>query len=423
MKEYTKMSDKSENKPRNYEIIVIGAGPAGMTAAITAARAGRSVLIIDKNKKLGRKLYATGNGRCNLSNNHLDLECYNSEDEYFPYQVINNAAYMQVNDFVTGLGVPVHASDTGWYYPVSGQASTVVWAFADAIKSEGIALALEESCTDIAYDGQSYTIKTDKNTYITQKLILACGGSSAPKLGGSESGISLCRQLGLKTKHIAPALCRLYVSDDISSLNGVRNRAKASLYDENLFYQKQTGELQFAGDALSGIMIYNLSSMAQEMLYKGRRPILYIDLVPDMKKDALKDYLFEYAIAHGKRTVNACLNGLINDRLAEFIVKKNNINKMKMEDLSENTRMINKLAYNMKSMIFHVTGTGDMNDCQVMKGGIDVRQINPINMMVKGSHGLYIVGELLDVDGICGGYNIMWAIATGIKAGMSAGND
>lgn len=407
---------------REYDVIIVGAGPAGMTACIIAAGAGKSVLIIDKNKKPGRKLYATGNGKCNLSNNYLDLDCYNSQDEYFPYQVITNDTYNRINNFVTELGVPVEAVD-GYYYPVSRQASTVVWAFTDAMKAYGAELAMGEKCLNVSICQTKYKVNTDKNTYICKNLILACGGKASPKLGGTDSGLVLCQRLGLTSTYTAPSLCRLFVSENISILNGVRNHASSVLYDGSIFYQKSVGELQFAGDALSGIMIFNLSSLVQDILHKKGKPVILVDTVPDMTEASLEKYLTEYGIKHGTRTVNACLNGLMNDKLAEYICIKHNINKIIMEKIFFDKELIDRLIYDIKHLCFHVTDTGAIDDCQVMKGGIATGQINPINMKVKGSTGLYVIGEMVDVDGICGGYNIMWAIATGIKAGESIIND
>lgn len=408
---------------KTYDVIVVGAGPAGMTAAIILSKAGMSVLVIEKNKKPGRKLYATGNGRCNLSNDYLDLDCYNSRNEYFPYQIISNDTYKKVNDFLYEIGVPVEAVRDGYYYPVSGQASSVVWAFADAMKKYNTGLALTEKCTDLQYKKSGYRVVTDKDTYFCSKLILACGGPAGTKLGGCRDGIMLGEKLGLISTYIAPSLCRLYVSENISGLCGVRSRAESWLYDKEVLYQHTRGEIQFADGALSGIMIFNLSSQVQDILHKNGSPVIITDFAPDMSDEELKRYICDYFAKFDYRTVNACLNSILSDKLAEYICIRNNINKITACSLSADEKIMTGLISDIKHMSFHVTKTGDMDDCQVTKGGIDTGQINPVNMKVKGSRGLYVIGELLDTDGICGGYNIMWAIATGMKAGESIAGD
>lgn len=221
-----------------YDLIVAGAGASGMSAAICATDADiykqfqhkadqtrkRSVLIIEKNKKIGKKLYATGNGRCNLSNSSFRLECYNSKNEFFPYKVIGAKDYQIVNQFAEQLGVAV-SDEHGYYYPMSRQASTIVWAFNDRLKKNQIQVHTGEIVIGLEEQSDhTYCIQTDQGQYYARNIVLACGGAAAPALGGTDAGCSLLDQLGIPYYPFQPALCKLQVKEKMSGLAGVRSR-------------------------------------------------------------------------------------------------------------------------------------------------------------------------------------------------------
>lgn len=432
-----------------YDIIIIGGGPAGMTAAISAYKKlhhkNAKILLIEKNKKLGKKLYATGNGKCNLGNTLLDLTCYESNQEFFPYEIIDVHTHKLICDFMDSLGVNI-TNKEGYLYPSSLQASSVVWAMTDKLKEIGIEVHINEECIKTISAKNVYHVTTDKNTYTSRNLILAPGGASAPKLGGTQKIYSMASQLGLTVYPPYPALCKLKTAADISMLAGVRSKAKATLYVNDNEYLTEQGEIQFTENSLSGIMILNLSCNAGNLIEQGNKLHIVISLLPEQKETEIFEFLVKARESCPTRTIHAILNGLIHEKLAKYIINiqatnnhtvnkdiennkaenalKTNENTLKADENLSNRKIhsftdkeLENMAHTIKYLEFEVTGCGSFDEAQVTSGGVDTTCINPANCEVYGNKGLFVVGEYLDVTGKCGGYNIMWAIATGMKAG------
>ncbi|MGN0395472.1 MAG: aminoacetone oxidase family FAD-binding enzyme [Coprococcus sp.] len=407
-----------------YDVLIVGGGAAGMTAAIYAAKklnkSDSSVLLIEKNKKLGRKLYATGNGKCNLANSVLDLSCYDSNQEFFPYEIIDMDSCHQVCDFMRELGVDTTNKD-GYMYPSSMQASSVVWAMTDKLKDLNVIIHLKEEYISANCNNGLYNIVTDTNNYIARNLILAPGGAASPKLGGTSDIYNGKANLDLKMYKPYPALCKLSTIEDISLLSGVRVKATAVMYTNDIEYAKENGELQFTSDGLSGIMIFNLSCNAGRLIADNIRLKINISLLPDKSENNIIDFLTSARSTCPDRKIQGVLNGLINEKLAEYILGKCRIGKNKMSELDDGD--IHRLSHEIKNMEFHIKECGSFEEAQVTSGGIDTTCISPINCEVYGHKGLFVIGEYLDVTGKCGGYNIMWAIITGMKAGNGVNYD
>lgn len=404
-----------------FDAIIIGGGASGMAAAISAAHTIKNmketphILLLEKNKKLGKKLYATGNGRCNLANKSLDLSCYESENEFFPYEIITANSYMEVQSFFRKLGIEI-CEEHGYMYPMSFQASTVVWALTDKLKAEEIEVHLSEEVQSVVYENELYCVNTEKGKYKTKNLIMSCGGAASSKLGGTMSGYTLATSFDHNLITPKPGLCKLKTIEDSELLNGVRSRAEATLYIDGDECLKECGELQFTADGLSGIMIFNLSVPAASFLEKHADVKVVVNVVPEKTEEELIAYANTFVLKHPKRTIMACLNGLVHEKISSYILSQLQINeKSKVEELHE--RNLISIIKFMQKMTFHISGTGSFEEAQVACGGVDTSQINPHDMSSRLLPNLYFTGELLDVTGKCGGYNIMWAVITGIKAG------
>lgn len=403
-----------------YDTIVIGGGPAGMTAAIKAKETCEKakILIIDRNKKLGKKLYATGNGRCNIANSALDLSSYHSCNEFFPYQIINTESYKKLKEFFMDLGVAIY-DDGGYLYPQSMQASTVVWALSDRIKHLGIEIHTTEEAESVEPTDEMYGIVTDCAEYTARTVVAAPGSAAAPKLGGTESVYRLLENTDIRTIAPHPALCRLKTHEDISDLAGVRARCRVSLLCDGDVYDSESGEIQFADGWLSGIAVFNLSMQCIDLLNDGRTPVVEVTLVPEMDEDDVLGYLRKFRDSNPDRRLEAMSNGLVNEKIARFIINRLELKSVTAARLTDEE--LDRMVFEIKHMRFEISGHGGYDESQAACGGIDTRQLRPDSMEADGYKGLYVAGEYADVTGKCGGYNIMWAVMTGMRAGEAAG--
>lgn len=403
-----------------YDTIVIGGGPAGMTAAIKAKETCEKakVLIIDRNKKLGKKLYATGNGRCNIANSALDLSSYHSCNEFFPYQIINTESYKKLKEFFMDLGVAIY-DDGGYLYPQSMQASTVVWALSDRIKHLGIEIHTTEEAESVEPTDEMYGVVTDCAEYTARTVVAAPGSAAAPKLGGTESVYRLLENTEIRTIAPHPALCRLKTREDISDLARVRARCRVSLLCDGDVYDSESGEIQFADGWLSGIAVFNLSMQCIDLLNDGRTPVVEVTLVPEMDEDDVLGYLRKFRDSNPDRRLEAMSNGLVNEKIARFIINRLELKSVTAARLTDEE--LDRMVFEIKHMRFEISGHGGYDESQAACGGIDTRQLRPDSMEADGYKGLYVAGEYADVTGKCGGYNIMWAVMTGMRAGEAAG--
>lgn len=421
------MSDNSTISS-SYDVIVIGGGMAGMTAAIKAKEtcAASRILVLEKNKKAGRKLYATGNGRCNLANTELDLSCYHSANEFFPYEVVSTRSYLDVVDFFKGLGMEIY-DDDGYLYPMSLQASTVVWALTDRLRSLDIPMHTSEAVTHICRNSHAkgYIVYTNSSVYRASCVIASPGSAAAPGLGGDDSVYSLLDDLNSEQniRFVAPhpALCKLRCAENISELAGVRAKADVSLFSGAELCGTERGEVQFTDGFLSGIAVFNLSMEAIDLLREKASDGVFIELAfaPQRTKEELHSYMCSFAKANGGRKVYAMLGSLVNEKLASYILKRSGVKAVCADELSETD--IELLSAMLKKLRFEICGHAGYEDSQAACGGVDTRCIRPDNMELDGFSGFYIAGEYADVTGKCGGYNIMWAAVSGMRAGTAAG--
>ena len=411
-----------------YDVCIIGGGASGMACAIAAAGMGLKCIIIEKEAKLGRKIYASGNGRCNITNHNFDRaysKYYNSSfsdyEGFLKRLFIKSSPDKEITDFLFSLGMPTY--DIGSYvYPYSLQASSLMWTLTDKIKELKID-ALHKTCVEkIDYIDEAYVIKTKKNDIIhASNVVLACGGAGYESLGGSKKGYELAKALDINCTDIRPSLCGLITKDDISILSGVRIRARAFLYDDskknNAFktmYACEEGELQFTDYGISGIMIFNLSGKAGSLISSQKRAYISLDLLPDIKDEII----FDVFKKSNYRRPKAVLNNFLNDKLAGYIV--DNIEKdikASCNDIKYDEQYVKKITEALHSFNIEIKALKDFDNAQVTAGGICLDIINPKDMSITNKNGLYAVGELTDIDGICGGYNLTYAFISGIRAG------
>lgn len=398
-----------------YDLVIIGGGVSALAAAICAGKKNKKVLIIDKNEKLCKKIYATGNGRCNITNENIDYAAhYNSSNpDYISIleACIGKTPYEDIINFLDDIGI-VPKTINGYVYPMSLQASSFVWALLDKIKQYNIDTKLKCMVTNIQKDKDIFIIESDKAIYNAQNILLACGGAGYKALGGTMEGYKLACELGHSIVKIYPALCGFKCKEIGDELSGVRAVCDAKLYSEDdCLIASETGELQIGNETLSGINIFNLTSKYIKQMRNNKKCYISFDFLHCFNLEDIKDKI----LGNPYRTIHAALNSFINDKLALSILNKLEIDRKILVSRLDKS-MLDEIIYMTKKYRFNIDGIKDFENAQVTSGGVDLTEIDN-NFASKRIRGLYFAGEMLDVDGLCGGYNITFAILSGIKVG------
>lgn len=398
------------------DIIVIGGGAAGLMAAIAAAEKGAQVVLLEKNPECGRKILATGNGRCNFTNSLMNNSCYHSDDPDRVIQVTDQFDNHRLISFFDSLGIPAIARD-GWYYPRSLSAESVQRALIAHAKRLGVRLKGGKKVTDLVKQDDHFDVYVDGYAYQAAKVILAVGGSAAPKTGSTGDGITLLSGLGVEMQKPLPALVPLVVHDNpLQRAAGVRCDVSLHILVNGELRQSSIGNLQITEYGVSGIPVFQVSSAAVIALDAGNKVEMRIDFLPGYDDDQATE-LLERLISQAKENYSSdepasmILSGVFPEKLAEIFTGKGTIGSYQAD--------AEGLAEQMKYYRIPISGNKGFSHAQTTSGGVIFDEINK-DMSLKRVPGLYVCGELVDVDGECGGYNLQWAFSSGHLAGVSA---
>jgi len=400
-------------------IIIAGAGPSGMCAAIAAARDGASVTVIEKNDTVGKKLSMTGNGRCNLSNLRMSADDFNENSRDRMKKWLSLFGVKDTINFFKSLGVVVMSED-GYLYPISGQAKTVTQALYNECLRLGVSFIFSEQLKSIAKNSEVFNVKTSKNEYVADAVIVAVGGLAGPGTTMSTGdGYYICEKLGMSKKDTYPALCSLVTDDDsISGDFGIRMNARASFLIGDGVFATEEGEVQITKNSLSGIPIMQSSGLVCYHLSKNRPVTVSIDFFPeytDEEFEALVDDMLR--LAHDRRLKDLLL-GFCNQGITDLILGRMKLSPdMKAKNVGES--MLRCVLQKYRDVRFNIVKTADYKKAQVTRGGISLGDLDD-NLMCVKSPGVFVIGELCDVDGRCGGYNLQWAWCSGYIAGGAA---
>ncbi len=404
---------------KSRHVIVVGGGASGLVAAITAAREGALVTIIEQKDRLGKKILSTGNGRCNLTNEYMESKCFRGDDTSIVPIVLEQFGYEETVRFFENLGILLK-SRQGYIYPISDQATTVL----DILKMEAarlkIEVRLEESVTSIHKNKKGFQIKTTKASYHGDAVILATGGKASPVLGSDGSGYKLAKECGHSLSPVVPALVQLKCKGNyFKQLSGIRTNAKVSLFVDGKFVDADTGELQLTNYGISGIPVFQISRYAAKALYFKKQVSVQIDFLPTMSLADLETYIASRTKDHGHKKMEAFLIGMFHQKLISVLLKEAKIpSELSAEKMKPD--QWRTLIKTVKNFAVVVEGTNSFEQAQICAGGVRTSEIDPRTMESVYMRDLYLTGELLDVDGICGGYNLQWAWATGFLAGKHA---
>ncbi|SFP44691.1 hypothetical protein SAMN04487928_10284 [Butyrivibrio proteoclasticus] len=405
------------------KIIVAGGGAAGMCAAIYAARNGASVTIIEKNSQLGKKLSMTGNGRCNISNLNMNEKMYNPAAEKRMKQWLSVYGVLDVISFFKSLGIVIKSED-GYLYPISGQAQTVVSAFENEIKRLGISVIYGEQlkAVDVIQESENkrYRVLTNNNTYEADRVIIATGSLSGPKTTMSTGdGYYICKKLGLTIKDTYPALVGFKAAaGEIMPDGGVRSLAEISFFLGNEVVAKEYGELQITKDGISGIPVMQASSKVVRLLNEKKPVTVSINFFPDYDEDDYISLEKEMLRLRDDRSLSDFLTGFHNGYITDMIIRKMKMGRsMKMKNISES--MVLSILDSYRYYKIKLDSDYGYLQSQVTSGGVSLGDVRD-DLTTNNHDGIFVVGELLDVDGRCGGYNLQWAFTSGSIAGTVA---
>lgn len=407
-----------------WEIAVVGAGASGLMAAHAAAKSMKdqgkqvSVVLLEGNPKPGKKLLATGNGRCNLTNMDISAAHYHG-DAALAAPVLEECSPDRILEEFEKLGLLCRADSEGRVYPRNLQAAAVLQALRESCEAQGVVLLCDSGVTEMVPQegGFRLELKTGETLWAS-RCVVACGGKASPKHSWGEGGFGLVTKLGHSLTELRPSLTYLKSPKKcLRSLKGVRVKALASLWVQGEKLYEERGEVLFGDGSLSGICLFNLSArMPQEL---SQEVEVTLDLLEEMDYRQVLSYLERQVKTHPGYPAWELFAGVLNLRAGEELMKELSVPREAMfQDL--NRQQLRKAAGLAKSWRFPVIGTGDWESAQVTRGGVPLREVDLTTMESKKRRGLYLVGELLDLDGDCGGYNLHWAWATGLKAGQAA---
>ncbi len=404
------------------KVLIVGGGASGLAAAISAARKGGEVVLIEGLNRVGKKILATGNGRCNLSNITANITHYHGENPKFIEGAFTQVDVEETLRFFQLLGLETKVEDEGKVYPLSDQGSSVLDLLRYEVEKLEVNQILEDPVRTLQKKDNRFILETESKRKITgDAVILATGGMSAPKLGSKGSGYDLGKSVGHGLTPVFPALVQIKCDNrSFRSLKGVKIQGSIKLEAEGKVLRKEQGEVLFTDYGVSGPPVLQLSRGVQECLQKNRVPWVVLDFFPEAGEEKIYETLWMLVSLDGKKPFDFSLIGILNKKVIPVILKEIGITNMKKACEEVTDKEIQRLAKILKNCRLKSTGTLSWKDSQVTAGGIRTDEVNPKTLESKKIKGLYFAGEILDVDGDCGGFNLQWAWSSGIIAGEKA---
>ncbi len=396
------------------QIAIIGAGAAGMTAAITAASSGEhKVLLFERQARVGRKLLATGNGRCNLSNRNAGISKYHGSSPDFIQPALSVFSVDSTLDFFQALGLYTVTEPDGKIYPYSDQANSVVDVLRFGLQRKNITLYTGTEITSVKRGKDGFILRSAEQSFSADRLIVACGGAAGTKLGGGLSGYQLLRSLGHHCTKLFPSLVQLKTDPElVRSLKGVRANAELKLTINDTLLARSAGEVQFTEYGVSGPAVFELSRAAST----AEDTVLHLNFLPSMRPDDLLSSLCIRISRYPDLTCEELLTGILHNRLGRMLLKSCEV-PLSTPMTSLNWKQLTDVVERCYDFSLRVRGTMGMDNAQVTAGGICTQEFDAKTLQSRIVPGLYACGEVLDIDGDCGGYNLQWAWSSGRLAG------
>lgn len=404
-----------------HKILISGGGPAGLMAAITACDSGIDTAIVEGNDRVGRKLLITGNGRCNITNKFIDKKKYYSENPQFPGKILDSFTLNDTVNFFNTIGLPLVTLEAGKMFPMSLQASSVLDLLRLALQERNIPVYCNSKIKEIIKNGDIFTLKTtDNKLYECNRPVITTGGKSVSSTGSDGSGFSIAGKFGHTIIKPLPSLVQLKLDCKyLKALSGIKFDGAAEIFVNKESKRKEKGEILFTDYGISGPPVLQLSRIASYGLSSGQKITLKINILCTMNQQEGEEFLENRLAIFSYRTVYDSFIGTINKKLIPVILKEARIN---------NNTLCSDLTWKEKKNLFRllncwefsVTDTHGFNNSQVTAGGVNTKEVDEKTLESKIVPGLYFAGEILDVDGESGGFNLQWAWSSGYVAGKSA---
>ncbi len=413
------------------KICVIGGGASGMTAAIAAASSGATVTILERGPRVGKKILMTGNGKCNLGNLEISGDCYHTDDPSRMDHLLELFGVRDTIAFFRNLGL-VTTDKGGYLYPLSGQAASVLDVLRYDLEALNVEVRLNTLVTDVrrvesgfevtgveSFPEEEKAEKPYRGTF--DKVILTCGGKAAPKTGSDGNGYKLAAKLGHTVRSPRPALCALYTEENLKPISGVRVQALLGLICDGEPIASEYGELQLTDYGISGIPVFQLSHEAGRVLEEERELKVLIDCLPGISDEDFENMIATRNLLLAGRTLEEYFTGLLNKKMMLFFLKKAGLNPAdRLEDaLHYKPAQVRKVWELCREFTVTIKHLADYDASQTSTGGVPLSEVRD-SMESLLIPGLFFAGEMLNVDGRCGGYNLQWAWTSGHLAGENA---
>ena len=398
---------------------IIGGGASGLIAALYAKKNGADVTVFERKDRVGKKILVTGNGRCNFTNAYMKPECYYTDDVSFVERVLENYSSKDLCMFFTSLGLLIKDKN-GYFYPACEQASAVLDVIRSAIDETDINIRTDCLVTEVKAADSGFTVKTEGGeTFSFDSVIMSCGGKAGLPAKENANGYDILKTLGHTVTKLYPALTQIKCEGtNFKALSGVRDECELYLFKDEELIMKQAGEVLFTDYGLSGIVSFQVSHCVAQCLDEKKNVTIVLNLLPGFEREDLKNFVMSKLLLHENQTVESFFTGFLNKKLNIEIIKMCGLKPSALVRDCDKEAIIDAVLY-MQEFTVKAVGVNGFDKSQVTGGGVLISELSD-NLESVLHKGLYITGELVDVDGICGGYNLQWAFSTGAIAGKNA---
>lgn len=407
-----------------YDILITGGGASGILAAIAAKQTApmAKIAILEKLPRVGKKIIATGNGRCNLANSDPDLGRYHGENVKFIMSAFARLDVEKTLELFDSFGIMTKEEEGGKIYPCGGQASAVLDLLRLTLEKLGIPEITEFEVVEISKKKEGFAVKSRSGEMLMAKSVIVCaGGAAGPQFGTDGSAFKLLEKLGHSKTAVYPALTRLKSSSPYAkSLQGIKFDGKATLKSDGKTIRSEEGELLFTDYGLSGPPILQLSGEAVKSVNRGGKTSVFLDLMPEKSEDEIKKIITMRIKSNPGMPLEHFLSCMMNKKIGQALIKAADTGKLSDRADTISGEKISVLARLIKGWEFEISGHTGWRDAQVTAGGMKVSEFFPSTMESRKVSGLFAAGEILDIYGDCGGFNLQWAWSSGYLAGKSA---